>query len=244
MSSDLNPNEIKILITGFGVYTSPSLMTLYLNNHRQPFLDIKVNPSWSIVSSLPSSLTHKSLTIHLIIPSVPLEAAYHSIFDAVPKLLEEHDPDIVLHVGLAVERDYFAVEKGAEREGYDQFPDAKRKVWTKGENKKTWGKAPARLDSSLDLDFVLSSWRKEVEKAKGKGKGGQGKKVDVRLSDDVGSYVCGFVYYCSLEWMKKRGKEERVVFCHVPPLGREKDIEKGRQIVIALVKALAEEFGK
>jgi pyrrolidone-carboxylate peptidase len=58
------------------------------------------------------------------------------LYDVAPKLLEEHKPDVVVHIGLAVERTYFAIEKGAERDGYNQYPDNDRKVFNKSETKK------------------------------------------------------------------------------------------------------------
>jgi len=62
--------------------------------------------------------------------------------------------------------------------------------------------------------------------------------VDLRISDDVGSYVCGFVYYTSLEWFWKRDKEMRVLFLHVPPLNGEEEVEKGVKITMALIEAI------
>jgi pyrrolidone-carboxylate peptidase len=51
-------------------------------------------------------------------------------------LLEEHKPDVVVHIGLAVERTHFAIEKAAERDGYNQYLDNDRKVFNKSEIKK------------------------------------------------------------------------------------------------------------
>jgi pyrrolidone-carboxylate peptidase len=162
----------------------------------------------------------------------PLKAAYHGLLE-VPKLIEQLGPDVVIHIGLAVERDYFAIERGSDRDGYHQFPDVARKVFNKAENKKTWGKSPARLDSTLDLDDVLVKWQSQA-----------GKSFDLRISDDVGSYVCGFVYYASLEYFWKKGGDMPVVFMHVPPLTGKEDIAKGKKAVLALIQAISETLGK
>ena len=108
-----------------------------------------------------------------------------------------------------------------------------------------WGKEAERLETSFDLAAVAEAWKEGVRragsgkkgqgKAKGKGKGGE---VDVRLSDDVGDYVCGFLYYGSLLEMGKRKARRDVVFLHVPPLEGEEEIEKGRTVVVELIKAL------
>ncbi|TVY38791.1 Pyroglutamyl-peptidase [Lachnellula occidentalis] len=206
--------DLTVLVTGFG-----------------EFQDIKTNPSFEITSLLPPQISHKGLTIRLISHPEPLNTAYHSILSTIPPLLEQHKPDIVLHIGLAVERNYFAIEKSALRDGYQQYPDIARKVFTKAESKKTWGKSPERLETTLDFDDVVDRWQKGVWKA------------DVRGSDDVGNYICGFIYYLSLEhfWEKGDGDgEKKVLFLHVPHLKGEKELEKGKEITVNLIKAIAE----
>jgi pyrrolidone-carboxylate peptidase len=153
----------------------------------------------------------------------------------------------VIHIGLAAGRDYFAIEKGAERDGYHEFPDEERKVVTRAEVKKLWGKSPARLDSAIDFEDVVERWRSIVKggaghaKAKGHGKDKEKEKdSEVKGSDDVGNYVCGFVYYVSLEWLWERKKEGKVLFLHVPNLVTEKEVERGRDITLALIKAVVE----
>ena len=203
-------------------------------NTSQEFQDIKVNPSWEIVSRLPATINHKWMNIKIITQPEDLRASYHHIFEATPQLLEQYNPDIVVHLGLAFERTYFAIEKGAERDGYHQYADVDRKVFNKAETKKAWGKSPPRLNSSLDLENVLVKWRTQA-----------GKGVDLRTSDDVGNYVCGFVYYTSLEHFWKKGNRDMpVVFMHVPPLPEKGDVENGVEVTIGLLKALAESFEK
>lgn len=169
------------------------------------------------------------MNIQIITQPEPLKASYHDLYEVTPQLLEHNKPEIVLHVGLAVERTYFAIEKGAERDGYHQYPDVDRKVFNKAETKKAWGKSPSRMDSSVDLDKVLIKWRAVV-----------GKGADLRTSDDVGNYVCGFVYYTSMEHFWKKGEDTPVVFMHVPPLPEKRDISRGVDITIGLIQALAE----
>jgi pyroglutamyl-peptidase len=174
------------------------------------------------------------MQIRIVTQLEPLKASYHDLFEIAPRLLEKFKPDIVLHIGLAVERSYFAIEKGAERDGYHQYPDVDRKVFNKAETKKSWGKSPSRLDSSFNLEDVLVKWRAQV-----------GKGHDLRSSDDVGNYVCGFVYYRSLElFWKKDYRGIPVVFMHVPPLPEKGDVEKGVNVTVGLIQALAESFQK
>ncbi|TVY39282.1 Pyroglutamyl-peptidase [Lachnellula subtilissima] len=178
--------DVTVLVTGFG-----------------EFQDININPSFEITSLLPPEISHKGLTIRLISHPEPLNTAYHSILTTIPQLLEQHNPDIVLHIGLVVDRDYFAIEKSALRDGYQLLPDIARKVFTKAESKKKWGKSLERLETTLDFDDVVDRWKKG------------GVKADVRGSDDVGNFNCGFLYYLSLEhFLKEWGwGEEGAVFC-------------------------------
>jgi pyroglutamyl-peptidase len=181
------------------------------------------------VSQLPEVLRDTYPPIRIVAQLEPLKAAYHDIAATVPGLINEHSPDVIIHVGLAVQRNHFAIEKGANRDGYHQFPDVARRVFTKLEAKKAWGKSPNRLDTALDIDAVVASWKSNVRK-----------KADVRVSDDVGSYVCGFAYYLSLEMLWKSGKKGNVMFLHVPSLGGDMDMDTGLEVTLSLIKAIAE----
>jgi pyroglutamyl-peptidase len=195
------------------------------------FLDVKDNPSWEIVSRLPSTIPHKWLKIRLIKHPEPIKAAYHDIASVVPKLLEEK-PDIVIHVGLAYDRKYFAIEQGADRDGYHQIPDVSRKVFTKADTKKLWPKSPERLETSFNVDEILPKWKANAGKT----------PADLRRSNDVGHYVCGMIYYLSLEHFWGKGVEENrpVMFLHVPPLPSSEDIRKGVEIATGLIQTVAE----
>jgi len=229
-------NDLTILITGFGVRRFTSRLQIIVEreltdwHHNQEFQNIKNNPSWEIVSQLPSKINHKAINISIIAYPEPLKAEYHHLIDIVPKLIEKFKPDVVIHIGLADDQKNFTIERGAERNVYHQYPDEKRKVFTKSETKELWGKSPSRLNSTLDLDGIQTKWRAQV-----------GKAADVNVSDDVGSYVCGLIYYTSLEyfWRKKTG-EMPVVFMHVPQLQGKTDIELGVSVTLGLVRAVAE----
>ena len=212
----------------------------------QKYENVHDNPAWLIASRLPPQLPG----VRLVVPPEALRSAYHALLDAVPQLLRAHRPDVALHIGRAADQAYFSLERSAPRDGYHQVPDVDRRVFTKAETKACWGRAPAALATALDLDAVLAAWRRHL----GATKGSAGKKgkpslpqqgaapPDVRVTDDVGTFVCGFAYYASLAEMAKRedGAARRAVFLHVPPLETEAEMEMGREVVVALVKALAE----
>ena len=162
----------------------------------------------------------------------------------MPKLLAEHRPDIVIHLGLAADRDYFAIEKGADRHGYHDIPDEKRKVVSRLENKKLFGTNPVRLDSDIGFgEALLKRWKHNFDLKNGKislknktiiGVSNSG----LRLSDNVGNYVCGLLYFVSLLWFAGRGEPGRALFLHVPPLKDDHKLETYRDVVVALMQAI------
>lgn len=149
------------------------------------------------------------------------------------------------------------MEKSAAREGYHDVPDVERKVVTRAENRKLFGKVASSLGTELDVEGAVGAWRVacgritrasggggHVSKGKagGKGKAGeaQGKKVDVRASDDVGTYVCGLIYFASMVEMERRKGTRDVVFLHVPPLDGEGEVGVGVEVVKEAVIALVD----
>lgn len=149
----------------------------------------------------------------------------------------------------------FRIEKSAMKEGYHDIPDVEQRVFTRAENKKTFGKSAAPLLSSLDLEVITSMWQgacttitlplpsssstsnaKLGSKEKMKQ---EHKPVEVRLTDDVGNYVCGFMYYVSLVEMQKRGKRDTVFF-HVPSLIGEEEVQVGLGVTEALIRSVVE----
>jgi len=147
-----------------------------------------------------------------------------------------------------MDRDYYAIEQSAMKDGYHDIPGQDRRVFTRAENKKVFGKAASSLSTSLDLATTVSLWQnacskiglKEKGTAKAKEKGKVNKVVDVRMSDDVGTFVCGFIYYVSLLEMQRRTGRRDVVFLHVPMLRGEEEVGVGVEVLKALVAALVE----
>jgi pyrrolidone-carboxylate peptidase len=145
-----------------------------------------------------------------------------------PQLLATHEPDIILHIGLAVGQSYYSLEKSAPKSGYHQIADETRRVFTKAETKKVWGKLPDSLATTLNLEAVGLEFNAGLKRRK--------YAADVRVTDDVGEFVCGFVYFASLAEMARKGGMRPVVFLHVPDM----ETETGAGVVVELVKALVE----
>jgi pyroglutamyl-peptidase len=224
----------------------------------QPFLDITTNPSWEIARQLPGSLSRvEGETIDIIVPEDATPAAYHRILAQTTQLMAQHEPDLVVHMGLDVDSGpgVFKIERSALKEGYHDIPDIDRKVFTRAENKKIFAKSPASLVTTLDIDTAAATWKdacsslhlpkaSKFSLAKGKSKDESRQALDVRLSDDVGTYVCGFQYYVSMLETQKRSSQRDVVFFHVPKLEGETQVKVGVEVAEELIKALVEVQGR
>lgn len=219
---------------------------------NQPFLDITTNPSWEIVHQLPDRVVGlNGEIIYIVVPPEPTPAAYHKILAQTSQLSKQHTPNLFIHMGLDVDTGpgVFKIERSAPKEGYHDIPDIDRKVFTRAENKNMFAKAPASLVTTLDIDSATEIWQAACSSftlstpsgpstVKGKSKSGNTQPIDVRLSDDVGTYVCGFQYYVSmLQATKKTGKRD-VVFFHVPKLESQAQVSIGIKVTEELIRAL------
>jgi pyroglutamyl-peptidase len=189
--------------------------------------------------------------IDIVVPSDATPAAYHKILAQSTQLIEQHAPEMIVHMGLDVDSGsgVFKIERSAPKEGYHDIPDIVRKVFTRAENKKIFAKAPASLVTTLYIDSAAETWQaacssmtlptaSTAPKVKSKGKGGNKQPVDVRLSDDVGTYVCGFQYYSTMLQTQQKTRDRHVVFFHVPKLEGEEEIRVGIRVTEELIKSL------
>jgi pyrrolidone-carboxylate peptidase len=159
-------------------------------------------------------------------------------------------PDIILHIGLAAGRKFFALEKGAHGRGYGMIPDVDGERFSDEAAEEQFPKAsfPPKLHTSFDTADVLDRWRSQLGyKTHGDilaslRDNNKAAVPDVRLSPDAGNYMCGFIYWNSLAHYFSIKEDERpVVFLHVPDLtDSDEKLEQGRQVAIALIKALVE----
>ncbi|KAF2621999.1 hypothetical protein BU25DRAFT_443512 [Macroventuria anomochaeta] len=184
-----------------------------------------------IAARLPASIPGlDGESIQLVVPTDPMPAAYHDIKEQVTVLIETHSPNLVVHMGL-------------------EFPDIRRKVFTRAVNKKVFAKSPVSLSTTLDTDAAEEIWRAgcaSITLATQKGSQHDAKKgirprlqnVLVQISDDIGTYVCGFCYYVALLHLQSLTGRRHAVFFHVPPLETEADILVGVRVTQEVVRAL------
>lgn len=206
--------------------------------------------------------THPPRRISLHVHPSPILVAYSSVRATVPAILEEYAsshggrrPDIIIHMGIASTRRHYSVETQAHRDSYTISDVKGRLGW--GDGERLWtqlglppvlapgpaseGTVPDNADSQtgpvsakrpqvcprVPDDHLISAWKSFCPS-----------DTDVRLSRDAGRYLCEFIFYTSLALALQKGQDRNVVFFHVPASCEDEDIEKGKDVTIALIKAL------
>ncbi|KAF7185785.1 Pyroglutamyl-peptidase 1 [Pseudocercospora fuligena] len=229
--------EITILVTGFGPF-----------QERYP-----VNPSYEIARRLPESLPARSPhnAVRIISYGIPIRVAYDEVRDLVPKLHQEYagTVDVVLHIGMASGRKFYALERYGHRDGYDKNKDLDGRMPGADEGKTTFGDCPATMTTSLDYENVLLNWQVNLLSIP---EGRPGNGAEARPSEDAGHYLCDYIYFNSLAHCGRRSgdmegggdKARPVLFLHVPAESDPDMIKKGTEVTIALIHAIVDNFCK
>jgi pyroglutamyl-peptidase len=175
--------------------------------------------------------------------------SYKNIVGLVPKLLPPNNPiypqpDVILHIGLAAARDFFALEQGAHARGYGKITDVDGESFPDETAEATFPSAKFTnvLTTSFDTSDVLARWKANLGYSSVEGRAEDDDAPDVRISSDAGNFLCGFIYYNSLaHYFSIKADERPVAFMHVPDLSMSEDkLREGREVAIALIKALVE----
>lgn len=162
-----------------------------------PFMQHKVNASWVAVQELAQlGLKQDGKEVPLEIREV--EVAYNVVSSTVPKLYDEINPRLCVHVGVSP---YNVVK--LERFGKNQY-------YTTGDvySRNPPGLVcvhggPDSITTCFDVERVcVSASQKQRD-------------VTFETSNDAGRYLCDFIYYTSL--YQNKGP---VLFVHVPELDK------------------------
>lgn len=95
------------------------------------------------------------------------------------------------------------------------------------------------------IKTAIEGWRKSREREREREAEIDGACVtqdqsDLGISNDAGHYLCDFIYYSSLAHLYKQRRPRKVVFLHVPSSAADKFVTQGRELVLGLVRAIAE----
>ena len=121
--------------------------------------------------------------------------------ERVPRLLSEHDPEAVLHVGLAAGRARLALERVAVNVmDYDIADNAGYRA--RGEACVAGG--PPAYFATLPLAAILAALL--------------GEGIPAYVSNTAGTYLCNQTMYGTLHALAERGHPARAGFVHFPYL--------------------------
>ncbi|KAK3691234.1 hypothetical protein LTR37_018766 [Vermiconidia calcicola] len=219
---------VTVLVTGFGPF-----------QERYP-----INPSYEIAKSLPSKLSTSDTEIHIIAYGTPIRVSYEEVRKLVPLMHESYSQsvDLVLHMGMASGRTFYTAEMYGHRDGYVKNKDLDGNTLPADDGIRHFGDCPAMMTTSLDYDDVYRKWQSNLHQlptslpAYG---------ADCRASEDAGHYLCDYIYFNSLACSDGGKFSDRpVMFLHVPAETDQDTLEKGQQITVALIKAMADHWSQ
>ncbi|KAF7130983.1 hypothetical protein CNMCM5793_003918 [Aspergillus hiratsukae] len=257
-------DEITVLVTGFGPFKTNLVNASYLIASSLPPSFTFTVPQSSSASPVRPTTTHR---VFIHVHPNPIPVAYSTVQSTVPSIVDDYArahggrrPDIVIHMGIAATRQYYSVETKAHRDSYVMSDIEGRSGYEDGEKRWRELDLPPVLQAGRSANplsisdiaeethdqvvtpssqAVQSSWipHPPNEKLLNVWKSFAG-GADVRISEDAGRYLCEFIFYTSLAHALKQGQDRNVAFLHVPGAYNDQAVETGREVAIALIKAL------
>ncbi|XP_023833465.1 pyroglutamyl-peptidase 1-like [Salvelinus sp. IW2-2015] len=185
----------------------------------EPFGDHTINASWVAVQELERLGLAQNVDLHVC--EVPVE--YQAVQSLLPSLWKQHQPQLVVHVGVSGIATTVTLEKCGRNHGYKRVdncsfcPDSQ--CCMEG--------GPECIDSVIDMDLVC----KRVNSSR--------LGVAVSVSKDAGRYLCDYTYYTSLYLGNGRS-----AFVHVPPLGKPYNAQDLGRALQAIVGEMLELVGQ
>ncbi|MCA9888925.1 MAG: pyroglutamyl-peptidase I [Anaerolineae bacterium] len=198
--------QAKILMTGF-----------------EPFGEVTINPSQQIVEHLAKQENPVKL-VTAILP-VDYRKAAHRIMD----LIERHEPQAVLMLGVAQNRDAITLERIAVNINDASIPDNDGELI---QGKPIVSDAPVGYWSTLPIEDMYTALKEQG--------------IPVKFSNHAGAYLCNHVFYSIRHYFEDRHSTIPTGFIHVPGIGDESEeapgmpLEKQIQAIQACIDVLAQ----
>ena len=209
-----------------------------------------VNPSFEITKSLPEwlpSAASDASRIRIIAYPEPIRVCYEDVRELVPRIHEcyRDTVDLVLHIGMAGEKDPYCIERVAHRDGYTSKADVDGKLPAADEGRVCFGDCPQEMTTSLDFPSTLERWRHRIQCL---GEDSPASGARVCPSDDPGRFLCDYLYFNSLAWFGRNNHcregsdpaARPVLFLHVPAEASQRIVDRGREVTTALIEAMVE----
>ncbi|KAI9788136.1 MAG: hypothetical protein M1816_007182 [Peltula sp. TS41687] len=254
-----------ILITGFGPFDprapiNPSSAVLPYLPSRLTFI-VDDNDEDKDDDPVPT----KPTAIDISIQTHPhIRVSYDVVAALIPQLYNAHDEfDFVVHIGMmsgsaggittttttttttARSRHEYHLETCARSGKYTardvdgKLPGSAPAIAGNGNGRSGTDEVQVLSPKGVDFSDVLLRWRREtsVEEVLG--------DIVLRPSNDAGLFLCEYIYYTSLRYFARRASEDKegdavtkVVFLHVPADAQMDDLQRAKEVVVGLVRAL------
>ena len=174
---------MKVLITGFNAFGS-----------------VRENPAEYVIARLRELGSQRRVVKARY---EVLDVCYAWAEKRVREIITDEQPDLVVMVGVAAERNVVSLEQVAVN--WDDAACADNSGEVRRGREILPGGAP-RYRSVLPIEQCAVRLSEQHFK--------------VAVSEDAGSFVCNHVYYCALDQLRMMGREMRCVFVHVPMPGK------------------------
>jgi pyroglutamyl-peptidase len=188
-----------LLITGFG-----------------PFPGVPENSSGRLAEALAAAATPPGCTLHVEV--LPTEWAEVAILG--PRLLQQHRPRLILHLGLSRNAKGFRIERSAHNV-IDFREDARGSL---PKMRSVLNQGSGRLDTAISPANLAKHLRAE--------------NLPAAASRSAGAYLCNYLFYLSLHWARAQEAPCDVAFVHVPPGPRqggplsEAELLRGAELIL------------
>ena len=164
--------------------------------------------------------------------------------------------DMVLHLGMADGWDFYSMEEHAFKEGFTStFWSARGekqeyymthddvgktiKDLKRSEGRDMWSDAPMGLTTTINVNKAVVSCMQVLNPGDESDSDAKKRIIKVKPHHEAGPYCCGFIYYESLATCWRRGLKTKVMFCHVPGDSDQESLERGRDVVLAMIGAVS-----
>jgi pyroglutamyl-peptidase len=188
-----------LLITGFG-----------------PFPGVPENSSGWLAEALAAAVTPPGCTLHVEV--LPTEWA--EVATLGPRLLQQHRPRLILHLGLSRNTKGFRIERSAHNV-IDFREDARGSL---PKMRSVLNQGSGRLDTAISPANLAKHLRAE--------------NLPAAASRSAGAYLCNYLFYLSLHWARAQEAPCDVAFVHVPPGPRqggplsEAELLRGAELIL------------
>lgn len=172
-------------------------MTILLTGF-EPFGTVQDNPSQRIVEHI-AAQNYADIVTHVF----PVDYVKAGV--QLKALIEEHQPEAIILLGVAQSRDVISLERIAVNVNDASIPDNEGNLKS---GQQIVEDAPVGYWSTLPLDAMYEA----VSKA----------EIPVKMTNHAGAYLCNHVFYMARHLLESSGKSHIPCgFIHVPDMGDE-----------------------